>query len=337
MYGIFMKNLDKIAEDLFNKIRGKVDSIEIGDDEGKSTTDPSAARFYSFKYNIDGTNDIPISVALFDNKLSVLYNQSIIKNMDQKFTQSWYDFLYGLRIFAKKRLLSFDTRDIKKTSLKRRDYKFLSQDTQVVESKNVKTTRRSFQKIGDSILKIIHSRPINIDTANPQLKNVESIFIESSNGERFRYPYKNINGARAMARHVNEGGTPYDEFGQHIVKLNEELLNLNKFKRYTKRSHVMAEGLSEYIELASSRISNVKKELKKIQSLREYKKIIKNFDKIILEDLPETLESSWVDQLTIKHFNEELKDVFPYVYRLVSESLKPEVISPTDFFKEFDE
>ena len=36
-------------------------------------------------------------------------------------------------------------------------------------------------------------------------------------------PMKHINGARAMARHVAEGGNPYDDFGKHIIVLSEEL------------------------------------------------------------------------------------------------------------------
>ena len=33
-----------------------------------------------------------------------------------------------------------------------------------------------------------------------------------------------------MARHVAEGGKPFDEFGTHIVGLSEELVKLKRFK-----------------------------------------------------------------------------------------------------------
>ena len=31
-----------------------------------------------------------------------------------------------------------------------------------------------------------------------------------------------------MARHVAEGGNPYDDFGKHVVGLSEELAKLTK-------------------------------------------------------------------------------------------------------------
>ena len=45
-----MKNLDLIAEELFNKIRGRFPSITIGDEEGKVTDQPNLARFFDFQY-----------------------------------------------------------------------------------------------------------------------------------------------------------------------------------------------------------------------------------------------------------------------------------------------
>ena len=38
--------------------------------------------------------------------------------------------------------------------------------------------------------------------------------------------YKHLTGARAMARHVAEGGKPFDDFGTHIIGLSEELSKL---------------------------------------------------------------------------------------------------------------
>ena len=49
-----------------------------------------------------------------------------------------------------------------------------------------------------------------------------------------------------MARHVSEGGKPFDAFGKYITGLSEELSKLKSFKTYMNRSNVMAEGLREY-------------------------------------------------------------------------------------------
>ena len=47
---IIMKNLNLIAEELFNKIRGRFPSVTLGDGEGKVTNIPKDARFFDFDY-----------------------------------------------------------------------------------------------------------------------------------------------------------------------------------------------------------------------------------------------------------------------------------------------
>ena len=45
-----MKNLNLIAEELFNKIRGRFPSVTLGDGEGKVTNIPKEARYYDFDF-----------------------------------------------------------------------------------------------------------------------------------------------------------------------------------------------------------------------------------------------------------------------------------------------
>ena len=55
-----------------------------------------------------------------------------------------------------------------------------------------------------------------------------------------------------------------------------------------------------------------------------------------MEEVPEDVSSNWIDELTIRQFNEELKSVFPYIYNLVKENTKPTQIGPEDLLGEFD-
>ena len=50
--------------------------------------------------------------------------------------------------------------------------------------------------------------------------------------------------------------------------------------------------------------------------------------------MPSDVAENWVDQLTIRQFNEELKDVFPYIYNLVSEATKAKDITAEDILGE---
>ena len=326
-----MKNLDQIAEDLFNVIRGRFESVTIGDDEGKITNEPSAARFFDFKFSHDEHEMGAVSIALLDNKLSVIYSTSLLDDASELSTTEWYNFLKQMRYFAKQRLLSFDTRNVSKTNLKKRDYKFLSADTYISESSR-NTRNKSFQNIGETRICIVHTK--HLTTEDARNRHIKSIFIESANGERFIYPYKHLAGARAMARHVNEGGNPYDNVGKAFIGLSEELFKLSKFKRHMGRSTIMAEGLSAYSEIIQERINTIRSQLNNARTQHGYQTLAATIQEPVLESIPDDVQMDWVDQLTVKQFNEELRDIFPYVYRLIGEHRRTQVVEPVDLLGE---
>ena len=319
-----MKNLDTVAKELFNKIRGRYPSITVGDDSATITNRPNDARFFEFDY----ANGKKVSVNLDDKSLTVMYSDKLFDEQDESSKQNWFEFLKELRQFAKKRMLNFDTRNITKSNLDKRDYEYLSTEKQMSESKLYGTSRTSFQDIGSAKMIVKHTQPINHEQPAGRTRDIAGIYIESAEGERFKYPYRHLNGARAMARHVAEGGKPYDDFGKYISGLSEELNNLRKFKTYMNRSSVMAEGLAQYMDVVNERIETVKKTAHALQSSSKYKEAFDNFETTVLEEVPEDVSNTWIDELTIKQFNEELKGVFPYIYKLVSEANKIKEIGP---------
>ncbi|MBR19539.1 MAG: hypothetical protein CMA64_05285 [Euryarchaeota archaeon] len=325
-----MKNLDSVANELFNKIRGRYPSITVGDGDATITNAPKDARFFEF----DFAKGKKVSINLDERDLTIMYSQKLFDEQDVSSKRNWFDFLKELRQFAKKRMLNFDTRDITKSNLDKRDYEYLSTEKQMSESKLYGTSRTSFQDIGSAKMVIKHTGQINQEQPAGRTRDIAGIYIESDAGERFKYPIRHMNGARAMARHVSEGGNPYDDFGKHIVGLSEELAKLRKFKTYMNRSSVMAEGLAKYIDVVNERIESVKKTAHALQSKSHYAEAIKNFENTVLEEVPEDVSNSWIDELTIRQFNEELKDVFPYIYRLVSEANKPKELGPEELMSE---
>jgi hypothetical protein len=329
-----MKNLENIAEDLFNKIRGRFPSVTIGTDQGEVTNVPGEARFYDFEYKEAGRSLGKVSISLDENSVSVMYSNDFVANEDQMTQDNWYNFLKELRQFSKKRLLNFDTRNITKSNLDRRDYKFLALtrtgEDQMTESAMYGTSKNSFQNIGTARVSIKHNAPVNQESAADRTRHISAIYVENNDGERFKYPYKHLSGARAMARHVSEGGAPYDDFGTHIVSMSEELSKLRKFKTYMGRSSVMAEGLEGYVDAVTERMVTIRKSLKGLQRETYYKETFEAFEKPMMEDVPTDVAENWIDQLTIKQFNEELSDVFPYIYKLVSEANKAKELGPED-------
>lgn len=327
-----MNKFDKISSDLFNKIRGRFESVTIGDEEGKMTNVPEQARYFDFDYVV---NEMPlgkVSVSLDEEDgLTVIVAKDFVSNQMENIQDDWYNFLKELRVFAKKRLMKFDVRDINKSNLTKKDYQFLSnnrnKENTMSESRMYGTNKTSFQKIGNARVAIKHSAPIG--EGDSRLKNIAAIFVETPEGEKFKYPVKHLQGARALAVHVSEGGHAYDDFGKYITGLSEELASLGKFKTYMGRKSVMAEALSEYMDVVNTRVKDVKKEISNLQKPAYYAEAFANFVAPVMEQVPTDIEEAWVDQLTVKQFNEELKDVFPYIYNLVGESMVEE-LGPED-------
>ena len=96
------------------------------------------------------------------------------------------------------------------------------------------------------------------------------------------------------------------------------------------RSSVMAESLSEYMDVVKERVVTVKKTIESLQKPKFYAEAFEAFAPVVMEDVPADVAENWIDQLTIRQFNEELSDVFPYIYKLVSEASKAEDINPDD-------
>ena len=325
-----MQNFDNISEDLFNKIRGRFSNVTIGDEQGNVTNDPTKARFFDFDYN--GLGKVSVSVSE-EKGLTVIYSKDFMKNESDLTQKAWYEFLKELRVFGKKRMLDFDVRDITKSNLNKRDYKFLAkapEEEKMTESKMYGTNRVSYQKVDGARIVVKHTESINTEIAAGRTRSIGAIYIESTDGERFKYPYKHLSGARAMARHVAEGGKPFDDFGTHITGLSEEMSKLRKFKSYMGRSAVMAESLAGYMDAVHDRIKSVKKTIESLQKPNYYAETFAAFEKPMMEDVPADVAENWIDQLTIKQFNEELSDVFPYIYKLVGEATKAKLLGPDE-------
>jgi hypothetical protein len=234
-------------------------------------------------------------------------------------------------------MLGYEINNMGKSNLDKRDYEFhaKSGEEPMMESKMWGTSRVSYQDLGETRLVVKHSKPVNYDLAAGRTMHIDAIYIENAGGERFRYPVKHLNGARAMAQHIAHGGNPYDEIGQHVVSLSEELSKLRMFKGYVSRTPVVSESMSAVNSKVIERIEQVKKQIHQLQQSKHYEEFAESFAPSKSKDIPEEIMLDWVDRLTVRSFKEELKDVFPYIYKLVDESEIPtKELDPDDLIDE---
>lgn len=117
-----MREINKIAESLFEKIRDRYEDVSLGDENAKATQNPEDARFFNFDYVIEDRNCGNITISIIDEiSLKIYFSKNISQNLSEEEQKEWYGFLRELREFAKRNLLSFEPRDITRSTLKHRD------------------------------------------------------------------------------------------------------------------------------------------------------------------------------------------------------------------------
>ena len=331
-------NLDKIALDLYGKIQTRFPDIKIGDENAavlSSKSDIPNARFFEFEYSEHGEPLGTIAITLdIDDGIVVQVSGDLVDDDNETTHHSAYKFIRSFRQFAKNRLLNFDVQNIGKSNLDKRDYQFQAKPKELtmMESKMFGTSRISYQDLGEARLIVKHSQPVNTELPAGRTMHIQSIYIENIEGERFKYPFKHLHGARALAEHIKHGGNPYDEIGRHITSLSEELNQLRKFKGYVGRQAQISEAMGSVTNRAIERIEEVKKEIHNLQRPAYYAQFAESFTAREEKQIPEEVMNDWIDRLTVRTFNEELKGVFPYLYNIVDESELPICELDADYF-----
>jgi hypothetical protein len=325
-----MIELDKIAESLFDKIRSRFDGVSIGDETSKATLDPTKARFFNFDYEVDGENYGNVTISLIDdNSLKIYFDKEMDREMEDHVKKDWFNFLKNMRLFAKRNLLSFDIRDIAKSGLELRDLKHLNkdaevqdvQDIKVTESKLYGTRRSSYQKLENVRIIARHSKPI-VDETKPgaRSRNIECFYVENSLGERFRLPEgTTLNGARAHARHIKNGGNVQDDFGQHLTKIISEMNSLRMFARNMRGRQFEDRETSAMVESAIDHYGKLHRDLFALRSQRGYDqyRALWQPESITEEDFD---VNSLKERFVKKVFDDRLMDALPIVKRVYDQS-----------------
>jgi hypothetical protein len=295
----------------------------LGDDKAKATTDPESARFFNFDYVIDDHDHGNITISLIDEtSLKIYFSKNISSDLDDEHKQEWYRFLRELREFAKRNLLSFEPRDITRSTLKHRDLQQVSKsdDTytrdDVVSESLYGTRRSSYEKKGPVRIIVRHSQPI-LDEENRRARahHINSIYVENQEGERFKMPVKSLKLARAVAQHFKQGGDLHDDLGRHICEMAVEAAKLkpflNKVRRRTfedTQTHAMVEAAFEYHGLLNNTLT-------RMTGKKGYKKCAEQFVATSTSYIPEVDTDEMKERFVKRTFDERLEEALPLVHK----------------------
>ena len=326
-----MSEIEPIAQGLYDKLKNRFGDIAISDQSAKPTSDVEQGRFFNFDYKIGSTNYGNVTISINDGEsLKIFFNRRISKKMAEEDRPTWYKFLKALRSFSRRNMLRFDTRDITRYALTKKEIKDMATNVDVYdkselnqvktnESKLYGSTKSSYQKFdakeGQNPVKIIvrHAKKVDEEKHGARARNISAIFVETKAGERFKLPFTKLVGARAMARHLMNGGGVGDDLGTHIIELVEEMADLGQFVRLMKNKPWENSETKEMMEAAVERYQGVRATLNSLTGPKGYAKFVEAFEPEVkqLDDFDaDTLKEKFVQ----KSFPEKLESALPHVY-----------------------
>jgi hypothetical protein len=282
------------------------------DARGAEVSDPADAQMFSFDWKTEDKNYGTV-VILFgeDKNLKVFFGDNLGRTMDSQDKTEWYEFLQQIKQFSvRNNLMGFEIENLNRlkytmqglAAIKEGLFEGYYGNRKISYSDQPKKTR----------LVIKHSRPLGEGEA--RFRNVESLFIETEQGERFKLPFTKMVGGRAMARHVSEGGTPYDAFGQHIAEIVAEMNTMAKFVRAAKGKQFTGEA-GAMVESAVRHYSDLKAKAKRMISQRGYHEERDSFDPAAITDAENVAENIRT-LFTEQSLDARIEEAIPLLARL---------------------
>ena len=202
--------------------------------------------------------------------------------------------------------------------------------------------KTSYQPLDQDVKIVVrHKKEVDEDVRGSRSRNISKIFIERA-GERFKFPVNSMIGARAMARHMSNGGEVHDTIGEQIVEMTGNLSTVRQFLNAVKSKNLMNEENEEYVKLAVENLSNSRDILKSLAGAKTYTRAISELavfsqNEIIEEDnedlmnyFKETFVDSRIESVlgTLNKFNKQKQNF----ESRVNEELDTTAISKS-FFK----
>lgn len=281
---------------------------------------PLADEAVAFRFNFtkDGEDFGRVYVTIDDtNSLTVWFDDKIMDSPSTPtpgldYDDSWTGFLVFIKKWAMNNQLSFKTDNKNHLGAEMARRKRMQEKEKISEGYHAMGKKASYNDAVPNV-KIILQHNRAMQEGEQRFRHIEKIFVENQNGERFLVPTTKPGLARVFARHIAEGGTPYDERAGHIQSLVEEYNKMAGFVRATRSGQfnesaqqLVQEGINHYVSLRES--------LGKMTGHRGYTAYFESWTPSLMED--ET-DATAINELFVQEtLDPRIESVMPILSRL---------------------
>lgn len=319
-------NLNKTAEALFEKIRSRFEDVSVGDQTAVATQDPEQARFFNFEYTDRSGNKFGnVTVSLIDeDSLKVYFSKSLSSDLDELQKTEWYDFLRDLRMFAKRNLLNFDTRDISRSNLRLKDIKQVATSTDIIDPTDVSvqenrmfgSTKTSYLPLDQNTrLTIKHNGHIDDSQKGARSRKIHAVYIEDAEGQRLKCPTNNLTACKVLGRHVASGGQLHDEFGLHLYELVNEMGKIKRFVSGSRHKTFEDGEANQIAHDAKERYQQIHHMLHSMKGPKGYRAYKESWSPGKVDEAADFDFDELKSKFVQKSFDPRLEDGLTYAYR----------------------
>jgi hypothetical protein len=293
-------NINTVSEKLFNILKGFGYEVNSFNKEGKQVINPQeATRFAVAEPNLLARIDINDKTIMLatSGELSESPVRGMVKDLAQDYLLN-----FDYRIFDKKIKPKGENLDIAKNA-----EKDMADVMEASLGKMTGSTKTSYQPLDNVKVVVRHKKPVDEEVRGSRSRNIHSIFIQRGD-ERFKMAENNLSAARAMARHLYNGGEMYDTIGEAITTMAQDYRQLREFVRYVKSAKLVNETNEEYVSLALENIGEIKNTFKRLSGVKTYANAIESIEdygsvEMLEDDLD--LESKFTET----HFDDKVANV----------------------------
>lgn len=317
-------NIDKIAEKTMKIIQGLGMQPKMFDSSnGKAVADPLKARYFYVE-----VPNIMVFIDAEKQELNVDLGEKT--DLDDPQVKKLVDMM---KETARSNLIDFNTKSFGK-HIEPKNYAYKIEQNKETEMSDVfnegispleGSSRTSRQTLENARIIVKHRNPVNEESRGSRSRNISAIFIENGEGERFKYPFKHLNGARAMARHVANGGVPSDMVGEAIVEHSSNLSKLKEFMNVVNKQGLVNENNRSIVANVKQKMESIKESIKRIQGAKGYTAFVESMalnEKSDEAEITEDTVNDYVAKFTKSTFEESLKDILPLVHRVNEEEME---------------
>jgi hypothetical protein len=300
------------AKKLFDLLVSRDFDPEMLDSSGKPATDPAETEVFSFNFRAESGKDYGTVVVMLgnENNLEVYCSDNVGKTMEEPDKTEWFDFLEQLKMFAVKNFMEFGIKNLNRLRYSMQGQAAIKEGLLEGWSGN-RTTSYSAQAT-EARLMIRHKKPLGENDA--RYRYIQSLFIETADGERFKLPFTKLAGGRAMLEHVRHGGRPYDLAGQHITSMVEEINVLSRFRR-ANHGKIFEGDTQALIAETNSYYENLNRALKHVGTARGYQHYFENWQPAEITEQDIVVESL-KDLFVERSIDARVEEALPLLARI---------------------